>query len=127
MAGMSTNLRNKILDKIFNDVDFSCTTVVVSLHSADPGITGASELAATGAYARAAAEAGVWGSPATGSIANDGVVTFPTATADWATATHFGVWDSSGFLWGGALGASRTVTNGTTFSFPVAALTAGLT
>lgn len=103
----------------------------ISLHSSDPGLTGASELAGN-AYARVAIApgTGAWSAPATNGsvrqISNSGTVTFPTATtADWATATHFGIWDAStsgNFLRGAALTASKTVQVGDTASFAISAL-----
>lgn len=51
---LSTYLGNKVVDLLFNDTDFdpaSATDIYVSLHSADPGLTGTSELSGNG-YAR---------------------------------------------------------------------------
>jgi hypothetical protein len=102
----------------------------ISLHSADPGLTGANELSG-GAYARVAIApgTGTWSAPATNGsvreISNSGAITFPTATADWTTATHFGVWKASSagtFVRGAALTASKTVQNGDTASFAAGAL-----
>jgi len=102
----------------------------ISLHSADPGVTGASELSG-GAYARVAVApgTGAWSAPATNGavreISNSGVVTFPTASADWTAATHFGVWKASTagtFVRGAALAASKTVQNGDTASFAAGTL-----
>jgi hypothetical protein len=103
----------------------------VSLHSADPGLTGASELSGNG-YARVAVStaAGSWTAPATNGsnreITNVAAVTFPTATGtDWATATYFGIWDTltvGNFIRGAALTASKTVQVGDTVSFAAGAL-----
>lgn len=103
----------------------------ISLHSADPGLTGASELSGNG-YARVAIApgTGTWSAPATNGsnreISNSGTITFPTATgSDWTAATYFGVWDASttgNFIRGAALGASKTVQVGDTASFAAAAL-----
>lgn len=102
----------------------------ISLHSADPGLTGASELSGS-AYARVAIApgTGTWSAPATNGsvreISNSGAVTFPTASGNWTTATHFGVWDAAtvgNFIRGAALTASKTVASGDTASFAAAAL-----
>lgn len=102
----------------------------VSLHSADPGLTGASELSGNG-YARVAVATatGSWSAPATNGsnreITNAGVISFPTATADWATATHFGIWDAStsgNFIRGSALSASKTVQLGDVASYAIGSL-----
>ena len=61
-----------------------------------------------------------------GTTANLNAVTFPTATADWGTATHFSFMTASS---GGtqlicrALTASRNITNGSTASFAAGGLT----
>ena len=77
----------------------------VSLHTADPGITGASEVAG-GSYARVAV---AWGAPSGGSVANTGAlaINLPAST----TATYFGVWSASSagtYYIGGALSPSVT-------------------
>lgn len=129
--GVSTYERDNRL-KVFRGVAYPAvpTNFYVSLHSADPGLTGASELTG-GGYARVAVSpaTGSWSAPATNGanreITNAGAVTFPTATGDWLTATHFGVWDAStagNFVRGDALADSKTVENGDTATIPVGAL-----
>ena len=92
----------------------------VSLHTGDPGTTGASECANANSYARVevSSAAGSWDAPATdGStrcIDNTAAITFPTASGSWGTVTHFGIWDSGtygagNFIRGGALTASQAV------------------
>jgi hypothetical protein len=102
----------------------------VSLHSADPGLTGASELSGSG-YARVAVSAatGSWTAPATNGanreITNAGAITFPTATGDWSTATHFGIWSASSggnFIRGDAITDPKTVENGDTATIPIGSL-----
>lgn len=119
--------------KVFRGVTYPAVPAnhYISLHSADPGLTGASELSGNG-YARVAIApgTGTWSAPATNGsvreISNSGAVTFPTATgADWAAATYFGIWDASSagnFIRGAALGASKTVQVGDTASFAAGAL-----
>jgi hypothetical protein len=112
---ISNYLEVKILDKVFNNTDFTVTTPYVSLHTADPGETGASE-ATGGSYARQSAS---FGAAASGAIANDAAISFTAMPA--ATITHVGVWDAStagNFLWGGALAASKTTNSGDTFTIP---------
>ncbi len=90
----------------------------ISLHSADPGKTGASELSGDG-YAR---QASAWGTAANQAIANNGVVTFGPATADWTAAAYVGLWSlvSGGtFKAGAALDAPITVPNLGTASFAI--------
>lgn len=119
--------------KVFRGVTYPAVPAnfYVSLHSADPGATGASELSGNG-YARVAVSpaTGSWSAPATNGssreITNAGAITFPTATgSDWTTATYFGIWDASttgNFVRGAALTASKTVQVGDTASFAAGAL-----
>jgi len=81
----------------------------VSLHSADPGTTGASELP-TGVYARVAV---AWNAASGGSVTNSGALSInvPAST----TTGYFGVWSASTggtYYLGGTLGTPIT-TGGT--------------
>lgn len=124
---VSTYLRDQRLAHYRGTQPPAVTTFYLSLHSADPGLTGASELSGNG-YARVAVTANTtnWGAPATNGsvrqIANAVAMTFPTASGAWTTATHFGLWDASttgNFYRGAALTASKTVASGDTASFSV--------
>lgn len=109
---ISNYLENKILDKVFRATDFTVTTAYVSLHTADPGETGASE-ATGGSYARQSAAFDV---AASGATANSGAINFTSMPA--TTITHIGVWDASSagnFLWGGSATASKTTQAGDTY------------
>lgn len=127
----SNYLENELLDHAFGGGDFARPgTVYVSLHSANPGETGAGELSG-GSYARAAVVNNATNFPAAsgGEKANANAIEFPEATGDWAQATHFGVWDASSggnFLIGGPLDAAKTVQTGDTPSFAADALTLGM-
>jgi hypothetical protein len=77
----------------------------VSLHTADPSTTGASEVTG-GTYARVAV---TWNSPSSGSVTNSGAlsINLPAST----TASYFGVWSASTsgtYYIGGALSPSIT-------------------
>ena len=77
----------------------------VSLHTADPGTTGASEVTG-GTYARVAA---TWNTPSSGSVTNSGAlsINLPAST----TAAYFGVWSAltaGTYYIGGALSPSVT-------------------
>lgn len=69
----------------------------ISLHTADPGTTGASEVAG-GSYAR---QAVAWNPAASGVKANSGSMVFqiPAST----TITHVGGWTAGGTFRGGGL------------------------
>lgn len=84
----------------------------ISLHTADPGLTGTSEVTG-GSYARVAT---TWGSVASSSVTGSAVtINVPAGT----TITHWGVWSalSAGtFIYGGALPASETFGSNGTYS-----------
>jgi len=80
----------------------------VSLHTADPSTTGASEVTG-GSYARVAV---TWNSPSSGSVTQSNAlsINLPAST----TASYFGVWSASTsgtYYIGGAL--SPAITTGT--------------
>lgn len=109
---ISNYLELKILDKVFRNTDFTVSSRYVSLHTADLGETGASEVSG-GSYARQSASFDV---ASGGATANSGALTWTAMPA--ATITHVGIWDaltSGNFLWGGALTASKVVGSGDTF------------
>ncbi len=125
MAGKTDYLENKTLDHNLATAAFAAPTAVyVALFTADPGETGetANEISG-GGYARKQA---TFAAASGGSASNSADVTFPQATADWGTITHFAIMDAStggNMLYYGALTASKTVTNGDTFKIATGDLT----
>lgn len=92
----------------------------ISLHSADPGTTGASEISG-GSYARIAV---TWGTAAAGSMANTNTITInvPTTT----TVAYFGLWTAltgGTYEVGGALSSSQTFNTAGTYTIAVGGLT----
>lgn len=80
----------------------------VSLHTATPGTTGASENANSGSYARQACS---WNAASGGSKTNSTTLTF--STGGTVAVTHFGTWSSATYgagtyAIGGALNSSVT-------------------
>ena len=91
----STTFRNQVVDA----VGASATANVYSLHTADPGTTGASEVSGgSPAYARKTATG--FPSASSGSSTNS-TVTFDVPTS--TTITHWGRWLSGAFYEGGPL------------------------
>jgi hypothetical protein len=83
----------------------AAVALYASLHSSDPGTTGAGEISpGSGGYARAAV---AWGAPASGSMTAPQVsISVPAGTIGW-----FGLWQSSSggtFIGGGPLSTSET-------------------
>ena len=118
MTGLSSAGETAVLSPL-------TTTAYVSLHTADPGDSGSSEVTG-GSYARQGAItfANAGNNPTVAS--NSSIVTFPAATASWGTITHFGIWSlASGgvFRGSGALTTAKAVNNGDTARFAAGALT----
>ena len=95
-----------LVDSVLNTVADSTATVLayMSLHTATPGTTGASEVTG-GPYAR---QAVTW-DPATGKVATATQVVFDVAAG---TYTHGGYWTAATggtFLGGNPLGASQSL------------------
>lgn len=123
---ISNYLELELLDHVFKVASYTApTNLYVSLHSGDPGETGASELGATGSYARANATTAFGTPAATGALSNDAEISFPAATADWnggSVISWAGVWDAAtvgNFLWRCAIGTPKAVLNGQTAKIPI--------
>ena len=123
----SSYLRDALLNWVRNNASMPAPTGrYVSLHTADPGLTGANEHGATAGYGRTAVE---FGAPAGGVVANTAVDEHPQASANYsAPITHFGVWDAAGvgagnFLAGAVLTTPRTFVASDIPRWPIGALT----
>jgi hypothetical protein len=107
---ISNYLEAKILDAVFNNVSLAVAQAYASLHSADPGETGASEIGGT------TRQVASFGAAVGGAISNDAQLAWASMPA--CTVTHIGLWDNvstGNFLWGGALVAPKTINAGDTF------------
>src|SRR5436190_24176893 len=107
MARASATAENSALDGL-DATSASNRITHVSLHTADPGTTGASENANAGSYARQACS---WNAASSGSKTNSSSLTFTTAGS--TAVTHFGTWSSATYGAGtygigGALSSSVT-------------------
>lgn len=105
MAGtVSTTVKNQMLETVRSTGVPAVQGTHVSLHTADPGATGASEVAGgSPAYAR---KTTTWTAPSGGDLdlSNSPVFDIPAGT----TVTHFGVWNAlttGTFVAGGPLSA----------------------
>ncbi len=130
MGSKTNNLENKILDYILaNAADFAPSTIYLALFTTDPSETGiAGAEVSTGAYVRVAITMGTLA--AGGSKSNTVQVTFPVATANWGTITHFAIVDlASGGLaevntyYQGALAASKIIDEDDQFVLPIGNIT----
>lgn len=93
----------------------------VSMHTADPGLTGANEVTGSG-YTRIGSQAF---NRTNGIDTNSTAITFPVVVAPAYTTTHIAVWDAlnaGNCLITGALDAPRALAVGDAMNFAIAAL-----
>jgi hypothetical protein len=114
----SNFLETELLDHVFaNNAYTSPSAVYVSLHTANPDEDGSGAEVSGGGYARQAGTFSVSGNTATTTAA----IEYPTATADYGTVTHVGIYDAStagNLLAYAALTASKTISTGDVFRIP---------
>lgn len=139
-GALSDYAENAYVDHILRGTAYSATSPAnyyVALYTTACSDAAAGTEVSGGGYARVsiARSTSAWNgthgnttgasSGTSGTVSNAAAVTFPAATADWGTATHWGIFDA---LTGGnpitcsPLTANRTITNGSTPSFAPGAL-----
>lgn len=127
--GLKASVRNALVNALVNQTDYTApTSVYVSLHTGDPGDTGANEVSG-GSYARANATSS-FPAASSGSSANDVAIQYTTASGSWSTVSHCGLWDAvttGNFLGGGSLSSSKAIASGDTASFAIGNLTVSIT
>lgn len=119
MPGFSNTLENSVLNKVFRNTDFSVTSWYVSLHTADPGDTGANEVTG-GSYARQSVSFAV---ASGGATENSTAVSFTNMPA--VTVTHVGIWNAATggtFIIGGPLSSPLNVPSGGTVNFAIGSI-----
>lgn len=139
MGAMSNYLENKVIDWLFRGQTFSPPPGLhVGLLSSAPSDSGGGTEISGNGYARQnisptlANWAGTQSTGSTtvstgttGTTSNNVAVTFPTPTASWGAVSHFGIFDSAtggNLLFYGALTIAKTINQGDTVTFPIAAL-----
>ena len=116
----SNYLETELLDHVFaNNAYTSPVAVYVSLHTANPDEDASgTEVTTSGtAYVRQSGSFTVSGNTAT----TDAAIEYPTATDNYGTVTHVGIWDaesSGNMLAYAALTASKTISTGDVFRIP---------
>lgn len=116
-------LSNRLLDHAFRNVAFtSPTTVYLGLFTSPTTDAGGGTEVTGGSYARQSIS---FGAASAKQIANNALMTFPTATAGWGTVTHGAIMDAvsgGNMLWHGPIGSNRVVGIGQTFSAAIGQL-----
>lgn len=128
-GGKSSYLANALLDHALGGAEYERPeTVWVALHTADPTDAGTGDEVSGGGYVRAALanDEISWSTAFMGEKSNQVQVVFPTATEDWGTVTHFGLWDAAeggNLLYHGSLATAQTISTGTNALFRMGAIT----
>jgi hypothetical protein len=116
----SNYLETEILDHVFGGAAYTApATLYLSLHTANPDEDGSgAEVSTSGtAYARQTVAFTTSGN----TTSNTSAVEYPTATANFGTVTHVGVYDAStagNLLCYAALTSSKTIETGDVFRVP---------
>ncbi len=140
--GLADYTENFVVDALLRGTGFTATTPAnyyVALYSTACSDSAMGTEITGGSYARVAIArsqaawsatqggTGVASSGTNGTVGNAGIISFPAATADWPSASHWGLVDTAS---GAAnqivcaqLTSPRTVTTGSTASFAINALT----
>ena len=94
MAGsISDALENKLLDHVLKTTPFSVpTNIYVALSTADPLDTGAGVAEPADGYARVVMNS--WDVAAARATENTNQITFPQASGNWGTITHWAIYDA---------------------------------
>lgn len=124
MGSLGNTVENEVLDQLFGASDYAePATYYVGLSKADvlDDASGLDEPSG-GSYARVAIDNDktTWSNASGGALANDIVITFPQATGDWGTCTHFAIWNhasdvaEANLIAHGTLGTAKAVDTGDT-------------
>lgn len=102
------------------------TTYYLSLHSADPGTTGANEITG-GSYAR---QAIIFGAASAGVVTSTDAQSFTNLPSESGGCPYFGIWSASTAGTyeggGGTTGLSVVIPSGSSVSFAIGAVTASV-
>ena len=121
MGSFANFWENEVLDHLFGKGSYTPPTIYVGLSTADPGddAAGLAEPSGNG-YARVSTSGSDWNAASGGSIDNANDITFPQASGNWGTLTHFALFDaatSGNMLAHGSLGTSKSISSGDTAKF----------
>lgn len=121
--GLGVGFANAVLDALVNGANLTAdTSIFLSLHTANPGTTGASECS-DGTYARVDVSSS-FSAAASAAATNDVAIEFPAMTTG-ATITHYGLWSASSagtFYHGGDVNPDKAVGAGEVLRFAIGEL-----
>jgi hypothetical protein len=139
MSAFSNYLEDRIINWAFEGgvgLGTAPTNLFISLHTGDPGDTGANEVVVGSTnYARigVAATTG-WNTTTAGTAQSTNVneIVFPASgTVTWSgSITHVGIWDAvtgGNLLFNGAISPTKNVSSGDVFKFLAGQLTVSIT
>lgn len=118
MAGLSTYMENAVIDHLFRNQSFTpSVTLYFALFTAAPTDAGGGTEVSGGSYARVSKTAASAGFAAAsgGSAVTSADIDFGTASANWGTVTHVGIYDAptgGNLLAWGPLATSKTINSG---------------
>lgn len=121
MAALTSYAANKILDHALGTASWTMpTNVYLALCTTAPTSSSAgTEISTSGTgYARQQVD---FDAASSGATANTSTLTFPTATTDWGTVTHWELYDavtSGNRVMFGALTVSKTISAADVFTIP---------
>lgn len=109
---------DRVLTLIKNDGPY-----YLALFTTAPSETGGGTEVSGGAYAR---QAVTFGAPSGGSMKNSAAIEFPTATANWGTATAWGLFDAAtagNLIWYGDIDTPKELLSGDIYRINAGSLT----
>lgn len=97
MSDFTDYTENQIAQWLVGNADMPTShgNVYVALHTSNPGDDGQGNEVSAGSYSRVQTAAGTDWTINGGEFENAVEITFPEATEDWGTITHFSLWDGS--------------------------------
>jgi len=124
---MSDYLETTLINHVLRGTSFSSpSSRYIALYTSDPMDANTGTEVTGGSYAR---QTCTFAAPTNGVTSNAAIVSFPVATADWGTVTHFGIVSAltGGNLWfSGTLSGPQAVGTDTQLQFLVGQLTVTL-
>lgn len=114
----SNYLETKVLDHVFGGTAYTApATLYLGLFTSNPNEDGSGTEVSGGGYARQSVAFTISGNTAS----NTAAVEYPTATANYGTVTHVGIYDASSagnLIAYAALTSSKTIETGDVFRVP---------